>query len=66
MPLPNFKIDKNIEANVNQQLENQPVSEIKMPPSLQPEKSLEIPETKKETAEIIAQPEKIETKEEGK
>ena len=64
MVLPNFKTDKNIEANVKQQLENQPMPETRTP-SLQPEKPLEIGETGKETAEISIRPETIEIKKEG-
>ena len=60
MPLPNFKIDKNIEADVNQELENQPLPETKIP-SLQLEKPLEM---QKETTELAPQPEKITIKKE--
>ena len=64
MVLPNFKIDKNTEANANQELENQPLPETKMPLSPQPEKPLEFPETQKETAKLASQPEKMEIKKE--
>lgn len=63
MALPNFKINPNIENNVNRLLESQPLSETKSaPPS--PEKPADVREIPREAMEASGVPEQMEIKKE--